>query len=210
MKKSSDLLINITIILAILVKLFSFICDSFVNEDINVKYKQEIVEDFLEFDVMYTTDYTENKDSGNCGPTATCNIISYLETQNNEMYIEKELNGKVSQEAYEEVCEGVLYKEEKGTTALNIINFLENYFDENTNRDCDVEYRKYNKWESIKNAVENDRIIMLGYKSHVYIIGGYEIKNGERKVIVFTNWEEMPYAYIDYDKEMALYEIELQ
>lgn len=193
--------------LTIFVGGYSYI--NYDSYDINAPYTQKVVTDFFEFKPMYTLDYNQAKFKTNCGPTAACNVISYFEKEEGEEFIKK-INAKVPQDIYNNICKDMHYHPSWGTSMHNIHSYIEDYFEENTDYDCDITYKCHKKWDKLKDAIDHNKILTLHYKDHIYIIGGYEEDHGRRDIMVFTNWENTPYEYLHFNKYMDIYEVELK
>lgn len=206
-KNLKSILIRIIAVFCILVSGYSYLNRDAYN--VNAPFHQKIIDGFFEFDRMHTRDYDQERFKSNCGPTVACNIISFLEEKEGEKYIKK-VDGKVPQNIYDEVCEGVCYDTEHGTKISNIAKYIEKYFNENTDRKCDMNLNRFRKWERLKESIEKDRILLLYYDKHLYIIGGYREDHGKRDLVVFTNWLRKEYEYLEFQDDMYMYEVEMK
>ncbi len=187
---------------------------NFFRVDFSAKYNGEdrynLVTDFYNFEQMYTTDYNQAKYESNCGPTMFCNVISYYEMRDNKKYIPK-VEGKVGQELYDVICDEVKFNKKDGTKAGNLVYSIEDYFDNNfDNLECEIDFLYLYKWDKLKEYIDKDKVLLLFYNDHVYMIGGYIEVEDVRNIEVFTEWEAKPFMSLKYEPEMSIFAIDLE
>jgi|GEM_PF-1714922 len=165
----------------------------------SVVTSQKFVKAYNTFTKYYGTQFSQSQYKNNCTATLTANVLSYYKTVRGvNLYPET-----ITQSVYDMICSNINYSTSGASNILNIIEGLKK-ISMKKNKDCIFRKYRYNWWSDITWDIDDNKIIMLGYKDHAYLIVGYRIINGTQQVYTFTGWSYLPYKWIDYDTKMSM------
>lgn len=103
--------VAITLLLIVLTAIFLYFNAYTVTQD--VKY----VEGYDEFELYYTSDFSQSIHENNCGPTEIANILEYYSNVKGLNLYE----GRITQKMYDDICKDVKYDTKIGTVTRNEI-----------------------------------------------------------------------------------------
>jgi hypothetical protein len=160
---------------------------------------QNFVTGYKTFRKYYGTQFSQGQYKNNCTATLTANVLSYYKTARGVNLYSK----RITQDLYDLICSDIDYSTLVASNLLNVIKGLKTIA-QREDKVCIFRKYRYNFWSDITWDINDDKIIMLGYKSHAYLILGYRIINGVNQVYTFTGWSYLPYKWVDYNPFMSM------
>jgi len=160
---------------------------------------QKFVKKYKTFTKYYGTQFSQGQYKNNCTATLTANVLSYYKTAMGvNLYPEK-----ITQDLYNQICYDIDYSTSGASNIINIIKGLK-VIAKREDKECIFRKYRYNCWSDITWDINDNKLIMLGYKDHAYLIVGYRIINGTQQVYTFTGWSYLPYKWLDYNPLMSM------
>lgn len=153
------------------------------------------VTNFVNWEWYYTSDFTQYQYGNNCGPTMIANILSYFDTGRNvDLY-----SGTITQSLYNQICTDCSYTGAQGISLDTAANAIKTFV-QRAGKTANINEYWLNLWSDVTRDIDADKPIIMSYNNHAYIVLGYKIEDGVKYLYVFTNWDNSPFQWIQYNQ----------
>jgi len=170
----------------------------------SVVTSKNFVTGYNTFKRYYSSQFSQMQYNNNCSPTMIANVLSYYNTARKaEIY-----SGIITQDLYDQICCDINYSSTKASNLYRMVKGLKKFCNRNE-KTCIVNVYWHNSWHDITKDINQNKIIMLGFEVHAYLIVGYRIINGTRQVYTFTGWDHLPYEWVNYDSFMQMVSVDI-
>lgn len=147
----------------------------------------------------YNSNFSQYQYNNNCTPTLAANVLSYYKTSRGvNLY-----SGTITQTLYDQICTDVSYSTEYGSNLNNVANGLK-IFSSRAGKTCIVNKYWLNTWSDVTRDINADKVVMLGYSNHAYLILGYKVENDIQQLFVSTGWSDLPYQWLTFSSGMQM------
>ncbi len=154
---------------------------------------------------MYSTDdFSQGIYNNNCAPTLMANVLSYFNVARG-LYLNA---NPINQSVYNEMCNTMGYNGSSGKSLNDVSQALKNW-SSRYGKTCIIDKYWFNTWGDVTRDIDNNKPVLLGYNGHAYLVLGYDVENGVKKLFVATAWSNMPYQFLTFTSGMEMQSVNI-